>query len=161
MQLITVGCKCTSGLMQNRNRDLERLDAKGKVTDLRALRVSTVHEHWPRLAEAFKAKRAADAARKASKASKAAARLDQATSGMRQTLRTFLQQKPGRAAAKPAAGALHVSGFIPILIIFRGLRGCSTSAAKALWLHIVLGTTLRGMCPWSRNEVQRMSVHLC
>ena len=113
VQCITVDCQCTSGHMQNRNRDLERLDAKGKATDLRALRISTVHEHWPRLAEAFEAKCAADAARKASKASKAAARLDQATAGMRQTLRAFLQQKPARAAAKPAAGALHVSFFAP------------------------------------------------
>ena len=109
--------------MQNRNRDLERLDAKSKATDLRALRISTVHEHWPRLAEAFEAKCAADAARKASKASKAAARLDQATAGMRQTLRAFLQQKPARAAAKPAAGALHVSFFAPTINILRALYG--------------------------------------
>ena len=127
--------------MQNRNRDLERLDAKGKATDLRALRISTVHEHWPGLAEAFEAKSAADAAKKASKASKAAARLDQATAGMRQTLRAFLQ-KPGRAAAKAAAGALHISVLAPTLNILRGLCGCSTSAAKALRLHIVLALAL-------------------
>ena len=61
---------CTDGQMQNRIRDAERLEAKGKTTDLRALRISTVHEHWPRLAEAFEAKCMADAARRASNASK-------------------------------------------------------------------------------------------
>ena len=146
--------------MQNKNRDLERLDAKGKATDLRALRISTVHEHWPRLAEAFEAKSAADAARKASKASKAAARLDQATAGMRQTLRAFLQQKPARAAAKPAAGALHVSFFAPNMNILRRLCGCLTSAAKAIRLHEA-GSGSEADVPLERSPATRCRGWVC
>ena len=118
--LVSADCKWILGQMQNRIRDAERLEAKGKTTDLRALRISTVHEHWPRLAEAFEAKCMADAARRASKASKSPSAPDRAMAGMRHTLRAFLQRPPTGAAAKPAAGAIHIFCFA---IIVNGLTG--------------------------------------
>ena len=92
-------------IVQERDLDRERLDAKGKTTDGRALRISTVRELWPRLEQSFEAKRAADAAKKAGRPLGKAAVPDKATAGMRARLQAFLQQRSVSAPAKPAAGA--------------------------------------------------------
>ena len=90
--------------VQEQAQDKERLEAKGKTTDIRALRVSAVRETWPRLAEAFEAKRAADAAKEAGKAARAAAALDKATASMAARLQAFLQPRAVSAPAKAVAG---------------------------------------------------------
>ena len=95
-------------LLQEQAQDKEHLEAKGKSTDIRALRVSTVRETWPRLAQAFEAKRAADSAKKAGKAARATARLDKATAGMAARLQAFLQPRTVSAPAKAMAGALAI-----------------------------------------------------
>ncbi|CAL5220963.1 g3069 [Coccomyxa viridis] len=91
-------------------QDREHLEAKGKSTDIRALRVSTVRETWPRLAQAFEAKRATDSAKKAGKAARAAAALDKATAGMAARLQAFLQPRTVSAPAKAMAGQFESRG---------------------------------------------------
>ena len=95
--------------LQEQDRDKERLEAKGKTTDVRALRVSTVRDTWPQLAQAFEAKRAADAAKKAGKAARKAAAVDKATAGMAARLQAFLQPRTASAPAKVTAGVRPVS----------------------------------------------------
>ena len=98
-----------TSLVQEQERDKERLEAKGVTTDIRALRVSTVRETWPLLAQAFEAKRAADAAKKAGKAARKAAAANKATAGMAARLQAFLQPRTVSAPAKVTAGARAVS----------------------------------------------------
>ena len=94
---------------QDRERDQERLDAKGKTTDGRALRISTVREQWPDLEERYEAKRAADAAKKAGKSAKSAAAPDRATAGMAARMQAFLVPRSVSAPAKAAAGVYTLS----------------------------------------------------
>ena len=106
--VITFQSDTCNGIVQERQRDIERLEAKDKATDIRALRVSTVRDSWPRLAQAFEAKRAADAAKKAAKAARSAARSaapDKATASMAARLQAFLQPRTASAPAKVMAGA--------------------------------------------------------
>ena len=99
--------------MQEQAQDKEHLEAKGKSTDIRALRISTVRETWPRLAQAFEAKRATDSAKKAGKAARAAAALDKATAGMAARLQAFLQPRTVSAPVKAMAGVRRLSAKIP------------------------------------------------
>ncbi len=94
--------------IQDRRRDQERLDAKGKTTDGRALRISTVREQWPGLVERYEAKRAADAAKSARKPAKAAAP-DRATAGMAARMQAFLVTRSVSAPARAAAGVCTLS----------------------------------------------------
>jgi hypothetical protein len=94
---------------QDRERDQERLDAKGKTTDGRALRISTVREQWPDLIERYEAKRAADTAKKAGKPAKSAAAPDRATAGMAARMQAFLVPRSVSAPAKAAAGVYTLS----------------------------------------------------
>ena len=89
---------------QDRERDQERLDAKGKTTDGRALRISTVREQWPDLVERYEAKRAADTAKKAGKPAKSATAPDRAVAGMAARMQAFLVPRSVSAPAKAAAG---------------------------------------------------------
>lgn len=97
---------------QDRQVDVERLEAKGKTTDVRALRISTIQESWPQLAEAFEAKQRADAAKKAGKPAKSAAMPDKATAGMAARMQAFLQPRSVNAPAKPATGLCTVSTYV-------------------------------------------------
>lgn len=95
--------------IQDRERDQERLDAKGKNTDGRALRISTVREQWPDLVERYEAKRAADTAKKAGKPAKSGAAPDRATAGMAARMQAFLVPRSVSAPAKAAAGVHTLS----------------------------------------------------
>lgn len=108
LRYLFIRCDSCDGVLQEQAQDKEHLEAKGKSTDIRALRISTVRETWPPLAQAFEAKRAADSAKKATKAARATARLDKATAGMAARLQAFLQPRTASAPAKAMAGVLPI-----------------------------------------------------